>query len=280
MSEWLKVIILGVVEGLTEFLPVSSTGHLIVVSTLLDFNDGLRDTFNICIQIGAVFAVIAFYWDDLIWQLRNVATNKTVQRLWLAVVIAFLPFAMVGLLTRQWIKSVLFSPVVIAISLIVGGILLLLVEARHRRHAAQREPEVSDRRTTPITLRQGLAVGLAQLMALIPGVSRSAATIVGGMASGMSRTAAAEFSFLLSIPTLGGATTYELLSSLSTIQPDDVGYLVLGTLISAIVAWIAVRWFLRYISNNSFVPFAWYRIGAGVVILLLIATQVLSGGFG
>lgn len=275
MSEWLKVVILGVIEGLTEFLPISSTGHLIVFSTLLDFHERLDMTFEIVIQIGAVFAVFAYYSQDLLWQVRNVRRHAGVRQLWLGIIVAFLPFALIGLLTKEWIKTALFSPLVVAISLIVGGVVLLVVE-RQRKDTAAADTAPRDPQTpTPVTLRQALCVGLAQLLALIPGVSRSAASIVGGMASGMSRTTAAEFSFLLALPTLGGATIVELLSSLSAIHPDDIGYLVVGSLISAVVAWVAVRWLLRYISRNSFVPFGYYRIVAGIVVLLLIAAQIL-----
>lgn len=279
MAEWIKVIILGVVEGLTEFLPISSTGHLIVFSTLLDFHERIRVTFDIFIQIGAVFAVLAFYRNDLIWQLRNVQKNPNVRRLWLSIVIAFLPFAVLGMLTHEWIKQMLFSPAVVALSLIVGGVLLLLVEARYRqRNVPQPDPDETARASHGITLPQAVAIGLAQVVALVPGVSRSAASIVGGMAAGMSRTAATEFSFLLAIPTLGGATVVELLGSLKTIEPGDIAYLLVGALVSAIVAWVAVRWLLRYVARNSFVSFAYYRIVAGVVILLLIFAQILSGG--
>lgn len=278
MSEWLKVIILGVVEGLTEFLPVSSTGHLIVFSALLDFHEQLRVTFDICIQIGAVVAVVAFYADDLIWQLRHVRESVLVRRLWLGIVLAFIPFAVIGMLTHEWIKRTLFSPVVVAVSLIVGGVILLLVEAAQKRRPAPSTAEVEAQRTTPVTLRQAIVVGFSQLAALIPGVSRSAASIVGGMAAGMSRTMATEFSFLLAIPTLGGATTVELITSLDEIQPGDIGYLFAGSVISAVVAWVAVRWLLRYVANHNFVPFGYYRIAAGVIILLLIFAQILPGG--
>lgn len=276
MSDWLKVVILGVVEGLTEFLPVSSTGHLIVTSTLLDFREHLRFTFEICIQLGAVVAVLAFYWNDLLWQLRNVRQNANIQRLWLGIIIAFFPFAIIGLLARDWLMQTLFSPVVIAVSLILGGVVLLGVEAYYKRRPQSPAPASDvERQPTRVTLRQAVIVGLAQVVALVPGVSRSAASIVGGMAAGMSRRSATEFSFLLALPTLGGATTYELISSLDSIQPGDVGYLLAGMVISGVVAWVVIRWLLRYVSRNSFVPLAYYRIAAGIVILLLIGAQIL-----
>src|SRR5690606_636896 len=207
---WIKVIILGVVEGISEFLPISSTGHLIITSSLLDFNGGIDGTFEIFIQIGAVFAVLALYADDLLHQLRQVRTNPLVRELWMCVAIAFVPFALLGMNTRQWIKDTLFSPLTVAITLIAGGVVILWVERRRRAL-----PETVEAREKPalvegITWRQALVVGVAQMFALIPGVSRSAATIIGGMSAGMSRTAATEFSFLLAIPILGGATVYEL----------------------------------------------------------------------
>jgi undecaprenyl-diphosphatase len=277
LSDWLKVVILGIVEGLTEFLPVSSTGHLIVTSTLLDFREHLRFTFEICIQMGAVVAVLAFYWNDLIWQLRNVRQNPNIQRLWLGVILAFIPFAVIGMLARDWLMATLFSPAIIAVSLILGGCVLLAVEAYYKRRPRPVAPAVdtTERQPTPITLRQAVIVGLSQVVALIPGVSRSAASIVGGMAAGMSRRSATEFSFLLALPTLGGATTYELITSLDDIQPGDIGYLLAGMVVSGLVAWVVIRWLLRYVSRNSFVPLAYYRIAAGIVILLLIAAQIL-----
>lgn len=278
MSEWIKVIILGVVEGISEFLPISSTGHLIITSSLLDFNGGIDGTFEIFIQIGAVFAVLALYADDLLHQLRQVRTNPLIRELWMCVAIAFVPFALLGMNTRQWIKDTLFSPLTVAITLIAGGVVILWVERRRRAL-----PETVEAREKPalvegITWRQALVVGVAQMFALIPGVSRSAATIIGGMSAGMSRTAATEFSFLLAIPILGGATVYELVSMWDSIQPTELAYLLMGALVSAVVAWIAIRWLLRYVARHNFVPFAYYRIAAGVVVLLLIAAGLLPTG--
>ena len=197
MIEWLKVILLGIVEGVTEFLPISSTGHLIVAAALLDFQNSMGGTFEIFIQLGAVVAVVLFYRRQLVQQARTLPSSRDVQRFWLAIVVASIPAALFGFLLRHWIKAVLFSPGVVAISLIVGGLIFLLVE-RGRREDAARTTE-----STQISLRQAIIVGLAQTTALIPGVSRSGASIIGGMGAGLSRRAATEFSFYLAIPVLG-----------------------------------------------------------------------------
>lgn len=279
MSEWIKVIILGVVEGISEFLPISSTGHLIVASELLDFNHHLGATFEIFIQVGAVFAVLAFYADDLLLQVRQVRDNPAVRELWLSIIVAFVPFALLGVNTKDWIKDTLFSPLTVAISLVLGGLVMLWVEWRRRDEPAVADAAGQKRALAEsVTWRQALVIGVAQMFALIPGVSRSAASIIGGMAAGMSRTAATEFSFLLAIPVLGGATFYELMSVYDTIQPADLTFLIVGAVVSGVVAWVAIRWLLRYVAQNSFVLFARYRIIAGLVVLLLIVSGVLPVG--
>lgn len=263
-NAWWDVFLLGVVEGITEFLPISSTGHLLVTSDLLGFTNSIGGTFEIFIQLGAVLAVLLYYARDLLAQARAVPTNAATRRFWLGIIVAFLPAALVGLLLRDWIKAVLFtSPSVIAWSLIVGGIVLLIVERLPLR------PSVREERA--ITLRQALGIGLAQVLALIPGVSRSGASIVGGMLGGLDRRTATAFSFYLAIPTLGAATVVDLLGSLDQLTSSDLGRLALGTLVSLIVAWFAIGWLLRYVANHSFVAFGLYRIGAGLIILLLVA---------
>ncbi|NDJ62744.1 MAG: undecaprenyl-diphosphate phosphatase [Chloroflexi bacterium] len=272
VSELIKAVILGIVEGITEFLPISSTGHLIVASALLDFQIGLEGTFEIFIQLGAVVAVVAFYRRDLFRQLRTVRADRGVQRLWLAIAVAFLPAAVIGLLLRDWIKAVLFSPVVVAITLIVGGVLLIVVE---RRPGMQSGRLVTTEALDQIGWRQAVVIGFAQTLALVPGVSRSAASIIGGMFSGLSRQTATQFSFYLAIPTLGGATVVDLLLSLDEIGSDELVYLAVGTVVSAVVAWFAIGWLLRYVSNNNFIPFGYYRIAAGLIFLLLAAAAVI-----
>jgi undecaprenyl-diphosphatase len=269
MVDLIKVIILGIVEGLTEFLPISSTGHLIVAAALLDFGARMNGTFEIFIQIGAVVAVIVYYRSELLKQVATVPKDKGVQRFWLGIVIAFIPAAVLGFLFRDTIKNVLFNPTVVAISLIVGGIIFLIVERMG----------IGDKATTheitSISPRQALIVGVSQIVALVPGVSRSGATIVGGMLSGLDRSTAAQFSFYLAIPTLGIATLYDLIKSLSSLQSGDMVFLIVGAVVSGIVAWFSIGWLLRYISRNSFTAFGYYRILAGVVILVLIAAARL-----
>lgn len=268
MDEIIKVIILGIVEGITEFLPISSTGHLIVASALLRFDNALGGTFEIFIQLGAVMAVVAFYWRDLFTQVRTVQRDPGVQRLWLAIIVAAIPAAILGLLLRDWIKDVLFNPTVVAISLVVGGIIFIVIE-RIPARAVQTD------NLQQITLRQAVIVGLLQTTALIPGVSRSGASIIGGMFGGMSRPMATAFSFYLSIPVLGGASILDLLLSLEDITTAQLAQLLLGAAVSAVVAWFAIGWLLRYVARNNFVVFGVYRIIAGVVILILVATNIL-----
>lgn len=269
MEDILKVIVLGIVQGITEFLPISSTGHLIVAKTALNFQTSLQETFEIFIQIGSVIAVIAFYRADLWRQVRTVRSDQGVQRLWIAILIAAIPAALAGFLLQDFITETLYAPAVVGVSLILGGIVFLLIERR---------PAPSDETSElqAVTPRQAIMVGLAQMVALIPGVSRSGASIVGGLLSGMNRTVATQFSFYLSIPVLGGATVYSLLKALDTVNGDDLILLALGTVVTLIVSWIAIGWLLRYIARNNFVLFGYYRIAAGIVILLLVAVGFLK----
>ncbi|HEU5013045.1 MAG TPA: undecaprenyl-diphosphate phosphatase, partial [Roseiflexaceae bacterium] len=212
---WWQVITLGVVEGLTEFLPISSTAHLLITADLLHFENNIGGTFEIFIQLGAILAVIGYYARDLLQQARALPSSRTVQRFWFGIVLAFIPAAVIGLLLRKWIKAVLFaSPTVIAWSLIIGGIVLIAVERWPRRPTTHEVEQI-----TPL---QALGIGIAQVFALIPGVSRSGASIVGGMWSGLDRRAATAFSFYLAIPTLGAATIVDLLGSLHQLGGGDV----------------------------------------------------------
>ncbi len=263
-NTWLDVLLLGIVEGLTEYVPVSSTGHLLITANLLGFEGSIGGTFEIFIQLGAVLAVAGFYARDLLAQAQAVPHDPATRRFWLAIALAFLPAAGVGLLMRDWIKRVLFeSPTTIAASLIIGGIVFLIVERLPLR------PTVHEERA--ISLRQALAIGLAQVLALIPGVSRSGASIVGGLLAGLDRRTATAFSFYLALPTLGAATIVDILGSLDQLSLADVGRLLLGTFVAMIVAWIMIGWLLRYVANHRFVVFGIYRIVAGSIILLLVA---------
>lgn len=259
MSELWKVIVLGIVEGITEFLPISSTGHLIVASDLLKFSGSLGGTFEIFIQLGAILAVVVFYARDLLAQIRAVRRDAQVQRFWLHILVAFLPAAVLGLLIHDWVKAVLFSPLIVALTLVLGGIVFLVVERQD--HARGTDDLLA------VSRRQALGIGLAQVLALIPGTSRSGASIMGGLLGGLDRRTATAFSFYLAIPTLGGATVFDLLTSLDQVGPGDVLNLVVGTAVSFVVALLAIAWLLRYVSSHDFCLFGVYRIIAGLVVL-------------
>ncbi len=267
--EWLKVIALGIVQGITEFLPISSTGHLIVAAAALDFQNSIGGTFEIFIQLGSVLAVVLFYWRDLLHQVATIRRDRGVQRLWLAIVIAAVPAALVGFVARDFIKDTLFNPTVVGVTLILGGVVFLVVDRRR---------SISDERVQleQITLRQALTIGFAQLFALIPGVSRSGASIIGGLIGGLNRPTATAFSFYLAIPVLGGATVLDLVLSLDEVQGDSWGMLVLGTLVSFVVSLLAMGWLLRYVARNTFLAFGVYRILAGVGIVGLALAGALA----
>lgn len=269
-AELIKSILLGIVEGITEFLPISSTGHLIAFVAILDFQHDAGGTFEIFIQLGAVLAVVFFYRARILDQVRRVPTDRGIQHFWAAIVLAGIPAAVIGFLVRDTVKEVLFNPTVVAISLIIGGIVLIVVEQRHVPAAESGETTLES-----VTFGQALLIGVVQVIALIPGVSRSAASIIGGMFGGLSRQTATEFSFFLAIPVLGGATIVDLLLSLDEIRSDEIVYLVVGAVLSAVVAWAAIGWLLRYIQQHDFRAFGVYRIIAGVILLLLAVTGLL-----
>ena len=255
-----KAAIMGVVEGLTEFLPISSTGHLILAGSLLGFDDAKAKVFDIAIQTGAIFAVILVYWQKIHATVVALPTQRQAQRFALNVLIGFLPAVVLGLLFGKVIKEHLFTPVVVASTFILGGFIILWAE--RRSPAATRVQSVDD--MTPL---DALKVGLVQCLAMIPGTSRSGSTIIGGMLLGLSRKAATDFSFFLAIPTLIGAGVYSLYKERALLSAADVPMFLVGLFFSFVSAWLCVRWLLRYISTHSFVPFAWYRIAFGVVVL-------------
>jgi undecaprenyl-diphosphatase len=254
----LKAAILGLVEGATEFIPVSSTGHLIVVSNWLGLVDERAKTFNIFIQLGAILAIVWLYRTRLARSVAEARRDSNGRRLIINLLVAFLPAAIVGFLAHDWIKSRLFNPSVVALALIVGGIFILLIERWRPRSV------VDDVNQVPT--RSALGVGLAQVLSLIPGTSRSGATIMGGYALGLSRTAATEFSFLLAIPVMFAATGYDLLKSWALLAAPDLPMFAIGFVVSFVSALIVVRLFLSYVSKHSFRAFAWYRIVLGVIV--------------
>lgn len=276
-----KAAIMGVVEGLTEFLPISSTGHLILAGSLLNFTGEAAKVFEIAIQSGAIFAVILVYWQrvrDTVTGLadlraRKAALNVFVQegsvrtdpsakarKLALNVFVGFLPAVVLGLLFGKAVKAHLFTPQVVATTFIIGAFIILWAERRVQTKV--RVETVDD-----MSVADALKVGLAQCLALVPGTSRSGSTIIGGMLFGLSRKAATDFSFFLAIPTLIGAGLYSLYKERHALSAADAPIFLVGLVFSFISAWICVRWLLRYVATHNFVPFAWYRIVFGLVVL-------------
>ena len=255
----LKAAILGIVEGLTEFLPISSTGHLIIVGDLLDYNDETSKVFKIVIQLGAILAVCWDYRVRLTKMVVGLPGDPAAQRFASLLFIGFLPAAVLGLMFHSTIKALLFNPITVATALIVGGIIILYVEKRayHPRINAVDEMRWTD----------ALKVGFAQAVAMIPGTSRSGATIMGGMVFGLSRKTAAEFSFFLAIPTMFAATSYDLYKNWALLRLDDLPIFVVGFVAAFIAAMWAVKAFIRFISHHTFVVFAWYRIVFGLIVL-------------
>ena len=259
----IKAAIMGVVEGLTEFLPISSTGHLILAGALLGFDDEKAKVFDIAIQTGAIFAVILVYWQKLRDTIVALPTDRQAQRFALNVFIAFVPAVILGLLFGKAIKAHLFTPVVVASTFILGGFIILWAERRQQNNPAlARIHDVES--MTPL---DALKVGLAQCLAMVPGTSRSGATIIGGMLLGLSRKAATDFSFFLAIPTLIGAGAYSLYKDRALLSLADLPLFGVGLVFSFISAWFCVRWLLRFISTHSFAGFAYYRIVFGVIVL-------------
>ena len=261
----IKAAIMGIVEGLTEFLPISSTGHLILAGSLLGFDDDKAKVFDIAIQSGAIFAVILVYWQKIRDTLVALPNEKQAQQFTLNVFVAFVPAVVLGLLFGAAIKANLFTPVVVASTFILGGFIILWAERRQKMNpaVAARIQEVE-----AMTTLDALKVGLAQCLAMVPGTSRSGATIIGGMLLGLSRKAATDFSFYLAIPTLIGAGVYSLYKDRALLSLADLPLFGVGLLFAFISAWLCIRWLLRYIASHSFVPFAWYRIVFGGVVLV------------
>jgi len=256
-------LVLGIVEGLTEFLPISSTGHLIVAGSLLGYTGERAKVFEVVIQAGAILAVCWEYRARLLGVVAGIARERRAQRFVLNLFIAFLPAALLGLLFSRAIKSVLFAPVPVALAFVLGAFVILWVERRQRLRAnGPRIDDVDDLRWT-----DALKIGLAQAFALIPGTSRSGATIIGGMLFGLSRRAATEFSFFLAIPTLLAACVYEFVRNRALFSSQDLAGFGVGFAAAFVSAFLCVRWLLRYVSHHDFVPFAWYRIAFGFVIL-------------
>jgi undecaprenyl-diphosphatase len=259
----IKAAIMGVVEGLTEFLPISSTGHLILAAALLDMPGEKIKLFEVVIQTGAILAIVSLYADKLRETLLGLPRERTAQRFTLNVLIGFFPAALAGFLFIDVIKGVLFNPVVVALGFIVGGLVIFWAEHLQKRGASVHVREVDDVRWS-----DALKVGLVQCTALVPGVSRSGATIIGAMLLGFNRKAATEFSFFLAIPMLFGAAAYDIYKNRDLLSAADIPMFAVGLLVSWLSAWVCVKWLMRFVGTHTFVPFAWYRIVFGVLILL------------
>ena len=265
-----KAAVMGVVEGLTEFLPISSTGHLILAGALLGFDDEKAKVFDIAIQTGAILAVVIVYWEKIASTVVALPTQRLARRFVLNVLIAFVPAVILGLLFGKAIKAHLFTPTVVASSFIIGGFIILWVEGWGRKPLHDGHPDDHARivNVESMTPLDALKIGLVQCLAMIPGTSRSGATIIGGMLLGLSRKAATDFSFYLAIPTLIGAGAYSLYKDRALLSMADVPMFAVGLVFSFLSAWACVRWLLRYIATHTFVVFAYYRIAFGVVVLV------------
>ena len=264
MTVLIKAGIMGIVEGLTEFLPISSTGHLILAGSLLGFDDAKAKVFDIAIQTGAIFAVILVYWQKIRSTVVALPSQRQAQLFALNVAIAFTPAVVLGLVFGKPIKAHLFKPTVVASTFIIGGCIILWAEARQAK--AETAPRILD--ADDMTWKDALKVGLVQCFAMIPGTSRSGATIIGGMLMGLSRKAATDFSFYLAIPTLIGAGAYSLYKERALLSWADAPMFGVGLLFAFASAWLCIRWLLRYIASHSFVGFAYYRIAFGILILV------------
>jgi len=268
IPDLVAAVIQGIVEGVTEFLPVSSTGHLIVVGDWLGLHDERAKSFEIFIQLGAIFAILWIYRARFADVLRSLAHPTEGRRLAVNLLLAFLPVSVLGVLVHGWIKAHLFTPTVVAWGFIVGGLAILAIE--------RWQPPTTTPALNELEGRTALGIGLAQMLALIPGVSRAGATIMGGYALGLSRVAATEFSFLLAVPVLAAAAGYDLVKSLGSLSAKDVPFFAVGFLTAFAAAFLVVRSLLRYVTTHHFTVFAWYRIAFGVLLLWLYAGR----GFG
>lgn len=262
-TDVLKAFILGIVEGATEFLPISSTGHLIVVGHWIEFVGARASVFEVFIQLGAILAIVWLYREKVVEVTRTFGESPESRRFFLAVAIAFLPAAIVGFLAYDIIKGYLFNPVSVSAAILVGGVVILIIE--------RWEPKVHTEDMDRLPLRTALGIGLAQVLSLFPGVSRAGATIMGAYALGCSRTVAAEFSFFLAIPVMVAATGLDLWGSRAILTTADIPVFAVGFVVSFVSALLVVKLFLRFISDHTFVPFGWYRIIMGGALLLYYA---------
>ncbi len=257
-----KAIFLGVIEGLTEFIPVSSTAHLLLSSQLIDFSYIKDDVFEIVIQLGAILAVCVFYRKKILDVLLSIFTKKSSQNFALNIFIAFLPAAIFGLIFHKIIKLMFFNPFSIALALIIGGIVILVVE---RLNVKPRYSKVED-----LSIIQSLKIGLFQILSMIPGVSRSGATIIGGLLLKLDRKTATEFSFFLSIPTIFAASIFDFYKNYSSFDSSKISLILIGFVVAFLSSLVVIKWFINFVSSHSFKVFAYYRILLGIILLLIV----------
>lgn len=259
----LKAFIMGIVEGCTEFLPISSTGHLILAGSLLNFTGNNIKIFSIAIQSGAMLSVVWVYRHKIFSVTKGMFTNAKDRKFFINLIVAFLPAAVLGVLFSRAIQDFLFYPAPVGAAFIIGGLLIIYVERKNEKNPVSSIESVDE-----MTIVDAFKVGCAQAFALIPGTSRSGATIVGGMLFGLSRKVATEFSFFLAMPTLFGATVYSVIKERAFLSVSDVPMFAVGTISAFVAAFVCVRLLLRYISSHNFIPFAWYRIAFGIFVLV------------
>ncbi len=262
MSQYIISVILGIVEGITEFLPISSTGHLIIVNKFVDFTGDFATMFDVVIQLGAILSVVIVFWDKLFpfKKGRSAEEVKIVFSVWFKVCVGVIPALVIGALMGSTIKKYLFNPVTVSIALVIGGIILIYIERKKRVSIINSISE--------LPYKTAFFIGMIQCLGMVPGTSRSAATIIGAMLLGLSRVSAAEFSFFLAIPTMTAASAYSIMKLGRMLTPDEMKIAALGFLVSFLVAWLVIKIFIKYITSNDFKPFGYYRIILGVTILL------------
>lgn len=271
-----KATLLGIVEGLTEFLPISSTGHLILASSLLRFDHHAAQVFEITIQAGAMLAVVWHYRARLAATAFGLTSDPARRRFALNLLVAFIPASVLGLLLGSFIKGHLFTPTTVAVAFLLGGVVILLVERSHRMRppGTSQRPDVGT--VDDLTPTDALRIGLVQCAALVPGTSRSGATIIGSMLLGLPRQVATEFSFFLGIPTLFAAAAYSMWHHRDALRVEDVPLFATGTAVAFVSALVCIRWLIRYVSTHDFSPFGWYRIAFGALILLTAEADWIS----
>jgi undecaprenyl-diphosphatase len=263
-SEIVKAVIMGIVEGLTEFLPISSTGHLILAGQMLSFTGEKAKLFEVFIQLGAILAVVYIYRKKIFTVIKNLVSRDNISiRFIMNLLIAFMPAAVIGFLTHKYIKAYLFSPFTVCVALILGGCAMIFIEKLKHSNAVQNVDRIPN--------KTALIVGLSQILALFPGVSRSGATIMGGLAAGMDRKTSTEFSFFLAIPVMFAATIFDMYKSVHLLSAGDAGVFAAGFISAFVSAIIVIYWFVRFISHSNFLVFAYYRIGFGAFLIFLMS---------